>query len=122
MILWANIDNIAMGIAFICWEANLTNNAWFGVSYFSISLSLSVLLTLMIVTRLILHTRRIRTAMGISGIGGSSKAVVTMLVESYAVYAANSLLFIVLWSTTNIAGNFLFRVLSKTQVRAPPQS
>jgi hypothetical protein len=52
----------------------------------------------MIVIRLVLHDRNIRAATGSrSGIGGLSKTVVTMLIESSALYAVNALAMIVLW-------------------------
>ena len=111
-----------MGIVFAYENAKLTNFLWSGLSYFSISLSLNVLLTLMIVIRLILHTRSIRTTMGISGIGGSSKAIVIILVESGALFAVSLLLVIGPWgSSTNdyTVGNFL-PILSETQVRTFP--
>ena len=50
--------------------------------YLSVSVSLNILLTLMIVIRLILHTRNVRTAMGMSGIGGLYKTIIVMLIES----------------------------------------
>ena len=76
----------------------------------------------MIVIRLILHTRSIHATMGISGIGGSSKAIVIILVESGALFAVSLLLVIGPWgSSTNnyIVGNFL-PILSETQVRTFP--
>ena len=65
-----------------------------GVPYYSISLSLNVLLTLMIVTRLIRHSRNIRNAIRPAKDKGLYDTVVTMLVESCALYAVGSLLFI----------------------------
>ena len=63
----------------IAWVAVLRN---ISIPHYSISISLNVLLTLMIVTRLVLHGRDIRTSMGIAGIGGLCRAVITMLIES----------------------------------------
>ena len=71
----------------------------------------------MIVIRLILHTRAIRTAMGGSGIGGLSKAIVTMLVESCALYAVSSVLVIGPWSATATFGNTFLDILPEIQVR-----
>ena len=71
----------------------------------------------MITIRLILHVRNIRTAMGITGIGGLSKAIVTMLIESCALYAINSLLVIVLWVTGYNDVITFVPVLSQTLVR-----
>ena len=86
------------------------------MSYISISVSLNILLTLMIVIRLILHTRNIRNAMGISGIGGLCKAVATMLIESCALYAVNSLLVIIPVAADSDVMNIFFPVLAETQV------
>ena len=93
---------------------------WAPLPYLSISLSLNVLLTLMIVVRLILHARTVRTAMGISGIGGMCKAIVTMLVESCALYAVSSLLVIGPWAAENHAADFFLLILAQTQVRDFP--
>ena len=91
------------------------------VLHYSISISLNVLLTLMIVARLVLHTRNIRTSMGIAGIGGSCKVIITMLIESSVIYATSSLL--VIWLLgTGMGGSsgFLF-ILAETQARALPR-
>ena len=89
----------------------------FALSYLSISVSLNGLLTLMIVTRLVLHTRDIRASMGISGIGGVCKATVTMLVESSALYVVNSVLVLGPWSVKNGASVLFLPILYETQVR-----
>ena len=88
------------------WQAN--NGIWevvvidFGLPYFSVSISLNVLLTLTIVIRLVLHSKDIRATLGTpGGISGLHKAAITMLIEPSALYAINSLLFIGLW----VAGN-----------------
>ena len=120
--LQTNIDNIALGTAFVYYDAKLINPAWSGLSYLSISFSLNVILTLMIVIRLILHTRRIRTTMGKGGIGESSKAVVTMLVESGALFAVSLLLVLGTWGAKNYVAESFFPILSETQVRTFPQT
>ena len=83
-----------MGIILVYQSSELTAKVWSALPYFSISLSLNVLLTLMIVARLVLHTRNIRTSMGIAGIGGLCKVIITMLIESSVIYATSSLLVI----------------------------
>lgn len=89
-----------------------------GVPYFSLSVSLNVLLTLMIVIRLLLHNKRFQDAIGPSErAGGLYKAIITILVESSALYAVNSILFIGPWAVKNrVAGMFL-PILAETQVR-----
>jgi len=76
------------------------NSVNFGLSYLSISLSLNVFLTLMIVIRLVLHSKNIRSVIGApSGFTGLYKTIVTMLIESSAIYAASSLLFLGSWGS-----------------------
>ena len=72
----------------------------------------------MVVIRLILYTKTVRTAFGMIGIGGLCKAVVAMLVESCAVYTVSSLLYIGLWGTGNSATAAFLPIISETQVRA----
>ena len=107
-----------MGILLVYQTANLTGGVWFGLPYFSISLSLNVLLTLMIVVRLILHTRSIRTSTGKGGINGLYMVIVTMLIESSALYAVSSLLVLGPSSAGNSAANIFIPILAETQVRA----
>ena len=114
---------VAMGIAFACQlrTAPQMSNVWSALPYFSISLSLNVLLTFAIVIRLILHTRATRTALGGSGMGGLCKAIVTMLVESCALYAVSSLLVIGPWSVGSPITNFPPSIPEETQVCAFPR-
>ena len=63
---------------------------YWGDAYYSIALSLNALLTLMLITRLVLHSKNIRCVMGDQGgASGLYKAIITMLVESGALYAAS---------------------------------
>jgi len=89
----------------------------FGLPYFTISVGLNVILTLMISARLILHSRNIRGAMG-STTGASSlyRAIVTMLIESSALYAITSLLFIGPYAANNYASDIFLPILAEVQV------
>lgn len=114
-----------MGIMLIYQTSQPNSSIWnsiainFGLPYFSISLSLNILLTLMIVIRLVLHSRNIRTAMEApSGATGLYKAIVTMLIESSAIYAANSLLFVGPWGAGSHVADIFLPILAETQVRA----
>ena len=113
--------NVAMGIVLVYQNIEVSGPIWSNVPYYSISLSLNVLLTLMITVRLILHARNTRTALGIPGVGGLCKAIVTMLVESCALYAINSLLVVVPLGLNNPLTNVFGSILTETQVRAFPQ-
>lgn len=93
----------------------------YDTTYLSICVSLNVLITLMIIARLALHSRNIRNAIGASsGVGGLYTTIITMLVESSAIYAVGYLLYI----GTNVAGSytgFIFSpLLGEIQVRTVP--
>ena len=89
-------------------------SAFFSLPYFAISISLNILLTLMIVIRLVLHSRDIRAATGApSRFIGLYKTVVTMLIECSALYTVTSLLVV----GPNI-GNIFLPILAEAQVRA----
>ena len=90
----------------------------FGVPSYSISLALNVILTLMIVIRLVLHSQKIRRALGAPATtSGLYNALVTMLVESSALYAVSFLLFIGPWGAGNPSSNIFSPILAETQVR-----
>ena len=109
-----------MGVMFVYQTAGVTTNAWSVLPYLSISLSLNVLVTLVIIIRLILHAGNTRTALGGAGIGGLCKAIVVMLVESCALYAVSSLLFIGPLGAGSFIMNVFLPILAETQVRAFP--
>jgi len=120
----ANVASTGMGIAFTYVRPD-TNRPktyvavhGFGISWFSISLSLNVLLTLMIIIRLISHNRELRKALGTPiGTVGIYKTVVTMLVESFALYAGVFLLYITTWGPKNFSAYVFFPILAASQVR-----
>ena len=120
-----NTTNVALGIADVYQDsgtkygtATPTNIA---TSYYSTCLLLNVLLTLMIVTRLILHIRDVRKtagpSKGFSGLHTVAATVATMLIESYALYAVALLSFVVPWAARSGVGSLLSAVVGATQVR-----
>jgi len=123
--LWVNhvVDTVT-GIMLVHRSLQPNSGVWdpvaiyFGLSYLSISLSLNVLLTLMIVIRLVLHSRNIRAAIGApSGLTGLYKAVVTMLIESSAIYAVSSLLYLGFWGSRSYVAEVFSAIPTETQVR-----
>lgn len=92
------------------------------IAYTSISVALNVLLTLTIVARLLLHSGQVRAVTG-STAGGSRLyvTIATMLIESSALYAANSLLLIGLWAAGNGAQYIFLHTLDEIQVCAFPR-
>lgn len=94
--------------------------ATINTAYYSISLSLNILLMLMIITRLVLHRRNLQHAVGTSD--GTTKlytTIIIMLVESYALYAITFLLYIIFWALEASAYTVVSELLDGTQVIAP---
>lgn len=88
-----------------------------GIPY-SISVSLDVLVTLMIVGRLVLLSKKLQSAMNAPfRLNGLYKAVVTVVSESSALYAVTFLLFISTWAVKNPTQYFFWPVLAQAQVR-----
>ena len=115
-----------MGVAFICLTLVPRSTVAFtpvsiniGVAFFSISVSLNVLLTLMIVIRLALHSKNIKNSLGAKGgASGLYNAVITMLVESCALYAVAFVIYIGFWRAHKPLEYVFFEILSEAQVRA----
>lgn len=92
----------------------------FGLLYFSVTLSLNILLTLMIVSRLTWHSWTVWKAMGdASQVNGLYKTVITMIIESFALYTITYVAFLVLWGAMTNAPNLFAASLSSIQVIAP---
>jgi hypothetical protein len=118
----ADLTDTAMGIAFLYENtrpASLAlSSSFINKYYISISHALDTLVTVIIVTRLIMHSRNIRKAIGAStGTNGLYKTVVAMLVESYALYAVAFLLFIIPRASNNPVVNIFFPILVLSRVR-----
>lgn len=121
MILSADNTDTAMGTMLIDQTAQPHDSFWnsitvnFGVPYFSISLAINVILTIMIVVRLVMHSRNIRNAMGdrATGTTGLYMTIIAVLVESSALYTISFLLFIGPWGATNYAEDIFFPPLAQ---------
>jgi len=132
--LWTNATNVGVGIVVLYFQHLGASRAtpvfpYLGIPYLSISVSLNLLLTLMIVTRLVLHGRNLRTTTRSPvGISGLYKAASTMLIESCALFAMSSL--VVVGALVGIVrsesytgvdiADVSFPILAETQVRAFP--
>lgn len=99
---------------------NYHNILTFGIPYYTISISLSVLLTFMIVFRLIIRSGDNRlSAMGtLTRTIGLYRTIVTIFVESLSLYLVIALPFIGSWSTIDPPTDFFYPILVATQVRA----
>jgi hypothetical protein len=89
----------------------------YGISYYAITASLNLFLTLTIILRLVLHRSKIRNVMGATaGVGKTYTAVIVMIVESYAIYSVTFLVFLGLWGAQSPVTNAFFPILVQTQV------
>ena len=119
-ILFANFTDAAMGIVITYHQAAepLDNRIDLGVPYFSISLLLNVFLTFMIVIRLVRHSREVRGALGpLVKPSRLYQTIVTIFVESSALYAVTFILFIGPWAAGSGAQLIFFPILAQVQVR-----
>lgn len=92
----------------------------FGLPYFTISVALNILLTLIIAWRLLLHDRNFKKAIGSQyAISSIYRSIVTMLIESSALYAAVSICFIVPYAMSRHASAIFLSMLSRVQIIAP---
>jgi hypothetical protein len=113
----------ATGIALICayplqYYDSLFPSLQLGDAYYSIALALNALLTLMLITRLVLHRKNIRRALGHQDRpSGLYKGIITMLVESGALYAASFVLFFGPWASASAFQLVTFQTLPEVQVR-----
>ena len=90
----------------------------FGTPYYAISLALNLLLTIMIVVRLVWHNRNIRSAMGAThGASGLYKTIITILVESCALYTVGFVLYLGPWDASSPIQLIFYSVFTDTQVR-----
>ena len=115
-----------MGTTILYYQASSSDSGnWgaievaFSISCFSISVALNALLTLMIIMRLVLHSRNMRNAMGTTAnASGLYETIVTMLTESSALYTIGFLLYIVTWGTNSFLVNAFSPFCADTQVRS----
>ena len=89
----------------------------FGLPYFTISCANNIILTLLISARLLYHRRKLQQTLGSTGTANSPYfSIVAMLVESSALYAVFSILFIGPYAANNYASDIFLPILSQTQV------
>ncbi|EIW84256.1 hypothetical protein CONPUDRAFT_142613 [Coniophora puteana RWD-64-598 SS2] len=85
---------------------------------YSLTVSLNVLTTSLMVIRLYLHRRHVQEALGREH-GSQYTSIAAMLIESSALYAVWSIVFIVLYSLGHPAEYVLLTTLSQVQIIAP---
>lgn len=119
------LGSISMGIMTIFQASQPDSSLWatvtvsFALPYFSLSAALNTILTLLICGRLIVHQRRLNQNMGSKASSLPYSNIVMMLIESCAIYAVSSLIFIGTYASNNVASATFLPILSQTQIIAP---
>lgn len=90
----------------------------FSLPYFSISIALNVLLTLLLVSRLFYMSVKARRTIG-GEHGRTYISIAAMLLESAAPYAIVGLIFIITYARNSNVQNLVLPVLSQIMVRRP---
>ncbi|KAG7097755.1 hypothetical protein E1B28_005076 [Marasmius oreades] len=114
--------SISMGVITLYKSSRPGSNLWagitvnFGLPYFVLSVALNVMLTLIISFRLLWHSRKYNLSTSSSGV---YKRIVSMLVESCALYSLFSILFIGTYAAGNYASDLFLPILSQVQIIAP---
>lgn len=100
--------------------SNSVTAVQFGAPFFSISFALNILVTFMIITRLILHRRKMRNVMGVAVCtSGLYMATIAIIIESYALCALAVTLYLGTWGSGSFLQFVFLQVISQTQVIAP---
>ncbi|EMD34961.1 hypothetical protein CERSUDRAFT_116481 [Gelatoporia subvermispora B] len=94
------------------------NTLDFSVPFWSLSMSLNILLTILLVTRLLYMRRRIIATLG-RQYGQMYTGIAAMIVESALPYALVSFIFVVLYGLNNTAANLFIPLVSQVQCIAP---
>ncbi|KAF5381201.1 hypothetical protein D9757_007863 [Collybiopsis confluens] len=96
----------------------LSSAANFTIIDSSVSLGLNLILTIMIVGRLLIYRHRVSRNFGKSVSQDTYTGIISMLVESAALYAAFSLFFIIPFALNSSIENIAFQALSMVQGKA----
>ncbi|TFK55089.1 hypothetical protein OE88DRAFT_1642333 [Heliocybe sulcata] len=121
-LLW--LASFAMGTLLLTQVSQPGLSIWsdssvnFALAYFSISLTLNILTTVLILARLMYHRLEVTRSLG-HAYGTYYTSVAAMLVESASLYAACSLLFLVPYVLNHPLQNIFMQVLSQVQIIAP---
>lgn len=94
------------------WKATVVN---FAVPYWSLSVALNILLTLLIVGRFIYARKLVRRTLGPQH-GKAYTTVVAMLVESAAIYSVTGLAYIICYAVKTPAQELFVALLGQFQV------
>ncbi|PPQ64154.1 hypothetical protein CVT24_008789 [Panaeolus cyanescens] len=117
----AYLGSIFVGVVWL--QQISTTNPWvsgtnFTLPYFWLSLALNIAMTIAICGRLMLHRWRMRKALG-SNAGADYTGIVTMLIESSALYACFSLCVLIPFALNSPIQNTFIQMLGEVQIIAP---
>ncbi|KAG2068818.1 hypothetical protein BDR04DRAFT_1078945 [Suillus decipiens] len=111
--------SFAMGIMWLLQVA--TDSPYFSINYtipyFSLSLALNIIITIVIVLRLLTYRYRISSALG-SSYGTQYTSIAAMIVESAALYSAFSVAFLILFNLNNPISEIFIEALTQVQITA----
>ncbi|EGN92251.1 hypothetical protein SERLA73DRAFT_164145 [Serpula lacrymans var. lacrymans S7.3] len=118
------LASIVMGF-FVLVQASLPNQSlWsqvavsFVLPYYVLSLSLNIITTILITIRLLMHKRRLQTILGAAH-AAQYTGIATLLIESSALYALWSIIFLVLYAINNPVQFVFLASLAEVQIIAP---
>nr|GAT45337.1 predicted protein [Mycena chlorophos] len=120
----ASVGSMAASIALIVTSFRLVDSFWaalsvkFGTVYWSLSIALNILLTLLIAGRILFIRHWIKHSFGVNHSEHYFSAV-AMLVESVSLYAAFGLVFIITYARASPVQNLIFSPLGQVQGIAP---
>ncbi|KAH8109253.1 hypothetical protein DFH11DRAFT_1843271 [Phellopilus nigrolimitatus] len=116
------LGSITMGIMVLFQSSRPGANLWskvsvnFGVPYFSLSMALNILVTLLIATRLLLYRRKLHRTLGPEQVAAVPYVTIAaMIVESSMLYAVFSLLFIGPYGANSQISHIFLPILSQVQ-------
>jgi len=118
------MGSIALGTALLYQTSRPASNIFsvnvnFGLAYFAMSTATNVLLTLMISGRLLLQLRSLGGRVGDGHAHHLYTSVATMLIESCALYAFVSLIFMGLYGAGTHASEIFLPTLAQVRILAP---
>ena len=91
----------------------------YGTSYYVISLSVNIVLTILISARLLMYRRRVSTTLKIDS-GQHYVSLATIFIESAALYSVFALLFIITYAINNPINQIFLTIASSCQVWMSP--
>jgi len=120
------LGDISMGVMTLFQASRPGASLWtkvttnFGIPYFSLSVTLNVLITLLITGRLLLYRHQVRRTLGAANASTVPYvSIVAMITESSMLYAVFSLLFIGPYASESHVSDIFLPILSQIQIISP---